>query len=66
VVVAESDAREIEALRRAIRERILETVGLEVFRVVLTPAGTLMRTTSGKLQRRKMKQLFEQGEMIEL
>lgn len=66
VIIAESDARDVEALRQAIRVRILETVGLEAFRVVLSPVGTLMRTTSGKLQRRKMKQLFEQGEIVEL
>ncbi len=66
VIIAESDARDAEALRREIRVKILETVGLEVYRVVLAPVGTLSRTTSGKLQRRKMKQLFEQGEIAEL
>lgn len=67
VIVAEADAREdAEALRQAIRVRIMEAIGLEVFRVVLAPSGTLQRTTSGKLQRRKMKQLFEQGEIAEL
>ena len=67
VIVAEADSREdAEALRQAIRVRILEATGLEVFRVVLAPSGTLQRTTSGKLQRRKMKQLFEQGEIAEL
>lgn len=66
VIIAESDARDAEALRQEIRVKILETVGLEVFRVVLAPVGTLSRTTSGKLQRRKMKQLFEQGEITEL
>jgi fatty-acyl-CoA synthase len=57
-----SIAREEQALRRAIATRIQEATGLEVHRVVLVPAGTLLRTTSGKLQRRKMKQLYEQGE----
>jgi fatty-acyl-CoA synthase len=66
VMMAEADAREAEALRRAIATRIQETVGLEVHRVVLVPAGTLLRTTSGKLQRRKMKQMYEQGELPEL
>lgn len=67
VLIAEADAREdAEALRQAIRVKVLESVGLEVFRVVLAPGGTLQRTTSGKLQRRKMKQLFEQGEIAEL
>lgn len=67
VIVAEADSREdAEILRQAIRVKIMEAVGLEVFRVVLAPGGTLQRTTSGKLQRRKMKQLFEQGEIAEL
>ena len=66
VIVAESDAREGEDPCRAISARIQETIGLGVSRVVLVPVGTLMRTTSGKLQRRKMKQLYEQGELQEL
>jgi fatty-acyl-CoA synthase len=66
VILAESDAREGENLRHAIASRIREEVGLDPHRVVLVPAGTLLRTTSGKLQRRKMKQLYEQGEIPEL
>jgi fatty-acyl-CoA synthase len=66
VIIAESDPREGEDPRLAIATRIQETVGLAVYRVVLVPVGTLMRTTSGKLQRRKMKQLYEQGELQEL
>jgi fatty-acyl-CoA synthase len=65
VIVAEAEAREGEALRQAIASRIQETVGLEVYRVVLVPAGTLLRTTSGKLRRRRIKQLYEQGELPE-
>ena len=66
VILAESDTREGEHLRHAIASRIREEVGLDPHRVVLVPAGTLLRTTSGKLQRRKMKQLYEQGEIPEL
>jgi fatty-acyl-CoA synthase len=66
VILAEADLREREDLRRAITTRIQETIGLAVYRVAPVPAGTLMRTTSGKLQRRKMKQLYEQGEIPEL
>ena len=65
VILAESDAREGENLRHAIASRIREEAGLDPHRVVLVPAGTLLRTTSGKLQRRKMKQLYEQGEIQE-
>ncbi len=66
VIVAEAETREGEALRPRIATRIQEATGLEVHRVVLVPAGTLLRTTSGKLQRRQMKQLYEQGELPEL
>lgn len=66
VLVAEADPRETAGLRQAIATRIQETTGLAVHRVLLVAAGTLLRTTSGKLQRRKMKQLYEQGELVEL
>jgi fatty-acyl-CoA synthase len=67
VLIAEADAREdAEALRQEIRVKVMESVGLEIFRIALVPGGTLQRTTSGKLQRCKMKQLFEQGELAEL
>ena len=66
VMIAEADLREAADLRQTIATRILESVGLEVHRVVLVPAGTLIRTTSGKLQRRKMRQLYQQGEIEEL
>jgi fatty-acyl-CoA synthase len=66
VIVAEADPREGDALRQAIATRIREAVGLDVYRVALVPAGTLLRTTSGKLQRRRMKQLYEQGNLPEL
>lgn len=66
VILAEADAREGENLRNAIAARIREEIGLDVHRVILVLAGTLLRTTSGKLQRRKMKQLYKQGEIPEL
>ncbi|HEY8459988.1 MAG TPA: fatty acyl-AMP ligase [Blastocatellia bacterium] len=66
VILAEADPREGENLRQAIASRVREATGLDVHRVALVPVGTLLRTTSGKLQRRKMKQLYEQGEIPEL
>jgi fatty-acyl-CoA synthase len=67
VILAEAEAREErEPLRQAIASRIRESIGLEVYRVALVPVGALLRTTSGKLQRRKMKRLYEQGELPEL
>ena len=66
MILAEAEAREGDALRRAIATRIREAIGLDVHRVALVTVGTLLRTTSGKLQRRKMKQLYERGEIPEL
>ena len=66
VVVAESDGREVEGLRKEIATRIQSETGLAVQTVVLVPVGTLLRTTSGKLQRRRMKQLYEQGQLTTL
>jgi acyl-CoA synthetase (AMP-forming)/AMP-acid ligase II len=66
VILAEADPREEGALRQAIASRILEATGLDVHQVVLVPVGSLLRTTSGKLQRRKMKHLYEHGELQEM
>jgi len=61
VVLVEADPRESEGLEKAVRTTIQETMGIEVHRVMLVPSGTLLRTTSGKLRRNGMKQLFESG-----
>lgn len=41
-----------------VRQRVLERLGLAVQAVVPVPAGSLVKTTSGKLSRSKNKQLF--------
>jgi acyl carrier protein len=51
----ESDA---EAAIGAIRDAVAERHELQVYAVVLIGAGTLSKTTSGKVQRRACKQLF--------
>ena len=66
IVVAEADPREGEELRQAIATRILEALGLEVGEVVLIPVGGLPRTTSGKLQRAKVAQLYEESALPKL
>ena len=66
VVAAEADPREGDALRQAIAARILESLGLEVGEVALVPVGALPRTTSGKLQRNKVRQLFEENALPSL
>ncbi len=60
VVVAETRApeNEIAGIREGIRTRILNDVRLRVDRVELVPPGTIPRTSSGKIQRQIMRDLY--------
>ena len=61
VVVQEIDRHrdsEAAAAIAAIRDAVTERHDLQVYAVVLIGAGTLPKTTSGKVQRRACKQLF--------
>ncbi|MEZ4408746.1 MAG: fatty acyl-AMP ligase, partial [Polyangiales bacterium] len=67
VVVAEwagkdkpSDAA-MEATRKLVKEKVQADIGLNVHDVALIPPGTVPKTSSGKLQRRKTKQQYEDG-----
>jgi fatty-acyl-CoA synthase len=51
VVVAESKADDVEAVRRAVHAKVLDTVGLPARDVMVVQPGTLPKTSSGKLQR---------------
>jgi fatty-acyl-CoA synthase len=66
VIVAEADSGDAESTRKAIATKIQESTGLDVYKVMMVSVGTLTRTTSGKLQRNRIKQLFEQGQLQEL
>jgi Acyl-CoA synthetases (AMP-forming)/AMP-acid ligases II len=44
-----------------VRRRIRETAGLELDHVVLTPPGTIPRTTSGKVRRAETRAQFQAG-----
>ena len=63
VIVAEGAASEAEKLCALITQRVTEVHGLRPARVALVPLGTLPKTSSGKVQRRKTRQLFEEGEL---
>jgi fatty-acyl-CoA synthase len=52
--------REIEA---EIRSRVLEAFGLKIDHVLLLPQNALPKTSSGKLQRRKAKELYLNDEL---
>ena len=62
VVVAETRADDVEAVRKAVHQRVLEAVGVPPRDVMLVVAGTLPKTSSGKLQRSLCKQRYlEEG-----
>ena len=45
---------------------VLETIGVEVGHVALVASGSLPRTSSGKMQRRRAKELLEAGQLLEI
>jgi fatty-acyl-CoA synthase len=51
-----------DAIGDAVRQRISDAFGLYVDEVVCVPAGTIGRTTSGKVQRAAAKQAYLRGE----
>lgn len=67
VVVAEWAAKErpaedqLVAIQKRISEVVQSQVGINAWKVVMIPAGTIPKTSSGKLQRRRTKQQFEDG-----
>jgi fatty-acyl-CoA synthase len=65
VVLAEGNSADASDLRREIAQTIVEEYGLQPRRVSIVPVGTLPRTSSGKVQRRKTRELFENGELPE-
>ena len=67
VVVAEVRTEEPEAVRQAIHHRTIGVCGLPPRDVMLVRAGTLPKTSSGKLQRAKCRELYlnEELELVE-
>lgn len=63
VVMAEANRADAPRLKREIARTIYADFGLQVADVVISPVGTLPKTSSGKHQRRKTKQLYERGEL---
>ena len=51
VVVAETKAEELDAIRYAVATRVRDSVGVPAEEIVLVRPGTLPKTSSGKLQR---------------
>ncbi|HRG97029.1 MAG TPA: fatty acyl-AMP ligase [Polyangiaceae bacterium] len=61
VICAEAFQSEAKGLPEAIAQAVLAHFALNVYKVVIVPQGTLPRTSSGKAQRRKTRQLFLEG-----
>jgi fatty-acyl-CoA synthase len=61
IIIAETTMTENHELEQAVAEQIRSAFGLPVHKVVLVGRGSVPKTSSGKLQRRKTKALFEGG-----
>jgi fatty-acyl-CoA synthase len=61
VVACEGAAADAAAIREATTTCVAEQFGLAVHEVVVTPLATLPRTSSGKPQRRKTRQMYVDG-----
>jgi fatty-acyl-CoA synthase len=65
VVLEPTDAQPVGDLADRVRGRIVEATGVLVDEVVVVPAGTVPKTTSGKLQRVRVRQRFEAGVLLQ-
>jgi fatty-acyl-CoA synthase len=65
IVAAEGNSTDAEQLRKAIASKVSETCGITVGHVAIVRVGSLPKTSSGKVQRRRTKSLFELGELEE-
>jgi fatty-acyl-CoA synthase len=64
IVVCEAKGRDAgDGLVQAVRARIQKELGLATADVVCLPNGALPKTSSGKLQRRKTRQQYMNGEL---
>lgn len=61
VVAAEGFGSEADTLKTTIAQAVVESFSLTAHEVVIVPQGTLPRTSSGKPQRRKTKDLYLNG-----
>jgi fatty-acyl-CoA synthase len=61
IIIAETVMTDSSALTRAINEQVHSAFGLTVHKVVLVGRGSIPKTSSGKLQRRQTKAMFEDG-----
>ncbi|MES9969000.1 MAG: AMP-binding protein [Candidatus Thiodiazotropha sp.] len=66
IVVAESretDHEHKQSLLQAIRERTTDLLGMPPDDLILAPPHTILKTSSGKLRRGTVRELYEQGQL---
>jgi fatty-acyl-CoA synthase len=61
IIIAETTMTDSATLAQAVSEQVRSAFGLSVDKVVLVGRGSIPKTSSGKLQRRRTKALFEGG-----
>jgi fatty-acyl-CoA synthase len=61
VVAAEGNSTDAPELRKAIAARVSEACGIVPAHVAIVRVGSLPKTSSGKIQRRRTKQMHEEG-----
>ncbi len=66
IVVAESKAGSDDELRRAITRVVTDSVGIPPKEIVLVEAGSVPKTSSGKLQRAACRAQYQAGELAVL
>lgn len=66
MVVAEYKPADGTDARQLIRQSLQQEIGIAVDHVVLVPAGGVPKSTSGKVQRRRTRQLYLDGHYAEV
>jgi fatty-acyl-CoA synthase len=64
VVVAESKGDDVAGTRKLVGERVIDAIGIPARDVVLVQAGTLPKTSSGKLQRSLCRDRYLASELL--
>jgi len=66
VVIAETRTEEKSVqIAHGIRSHLVESIGVKPDEVLVVPAGTLPKTSSGKLKRNETRQLYQQGQILQ-
>jgi len=63
IIIAETSMTDNVELSQAISDQIRSAFGITVSKVVLVGKGSIPKTSSGKLQRRRAKDMFEGGQL---